>query len=308
MERFGIGCEGFVMQWLDISAYGAELKINTDALGSPALYVLENGDAIDFALIRAGFYRRSTGMWFRIFDLDDTSPILHSLVMDLPSVRVIEMSPVEIGLIQAPDATPEEYDEPQVKPSPEFPAIPPAAELAADADDFQPEEPPVIVAESGPVAAIIEIIAGPARPEGERQGFPWKLPSLGLFGRQADRPIRQEPSFEQAIPRDFATDWIVSTMAEDARELTGCTELPSRCHLVAKLHDPADANRLRSLAGTSVTAMGARGGTEIRLIAVVDGNAAMGLGSDGDVLLVGDPGLGFGAAVIPDPVEAGQAA
>lgn len=285
------------MRWLDLSAYGTELKINTEALGKPALYVLNNGDAIDFALERAGFHRRQTGLWFRLFDFDEIGPILHSLVTDLPAVRVIPMSPGEIGFRRDPlheEAPAEVHGQP---------TLPPVGHSL-------PEEPLTASTDDGVPVREDTLQADADKTQGQR-GLLWKFPVLGLIGRAksaGQKVFRHEPVFEEAPPHPFEAAWIVSAMPQDAREMSGRDDLPNRCHLLAKLRDPGDAAMLRNLTGERVVAeSGPTGRTEVQLIAVVDGGKS-GLGADGDVLVIGDPGDGFGAAILPEPVEAGRAA
>ena len=317
------------MRWLDLSAYGTELKINTDALGKPALYVLNNGDAIDFALERAGFHRRQTGLWFRLFDFDEIGPILHSLVTDLPAVRVIPMSPGEIGFRQVPSSVPAAVGVPDAEPehTSHSTADEHARLLSSDVVDCpRPEDPwdPRGLAEPAPsdeARGVIPIAEAAAAQETvaqreedttrTRRGFRWKIPVLGLIGREnPSEPAlpRHEPTFENMPPQPFEAEWIVSTMAQEAKEMTGRDDLPDHCHLLAKLRDPSDAAMLRKLTGERVVAeAGPNGATEIQLIGLIDAGDC-GLGSEGDVLVVGDPGFGFGAAVLPEPLEAGRAA
>lgn len=310
------------MRWLDLSAYGTELKINTDALGKPALYVLNNGDAVDYALERAGFHRRQTGLWFRLFDFDEIGPILHSLVNDLPAIRVIPMAPAEIGFRQSPN------DAPAAAPVAAGPGNHSAGgasaePLSSDAVDCPtPEhlwaEPDASGEAPGPTA-IAEEMGAPQEAiaqaeEGARagrRGLRWNIPILGLMGR--GKPVgtplpRHEPVFQDVPPPGFEVEWIVSTMAQEAREMTGRDDLPDHCHMLAKLRHPSDVAMLRKLTGERVVAeSGPVDRTEIQLVGLIDGGEC-GLGTEGDVLIVGDPGYGFGADVVPELLEAGRAA
>jgi hypothetical protein len=314
------------MQWLDLSAYGAELKINADALDKPALYVRTEAVLLDSALAAAGFHQRPRGLWFRTFEPGALAPILQSLVVDLPLVREIDMSPLEIGLNPGPVDAEEcsvasnlERDDchsegrreaaQEAETIPTFEAPPPLEHprWTLPIEQIEPRGRDIPNTFRGLLAELLqqEQSEDLRAPSGSR-GILRRLQMFG-FVRGSER-IRHEPMFaEQTLDR-FEADWIASIMPEEAAALTGRGDLSANSHLIAKLRDPASAIRLDRLIGRRVVMEAASGVVEVELIGAAVGQSEPGLGDVGDVLVIGDAGGEFGAAVIPDRLEAEQAA
>ncbi|MGY3582168.1 hypothetical protein ACVIGB_000907 [Bradyrhizobium sp. USDA 4341] len=305
------------MKWLDLSAYGVELKISAAALDKPALYVLTNGDFLETVLSGAGFIRRPSGLWLRFFEFGTLGPVLQTLVADLPLVRVNEMSPAEIGLVTASAVSREDLSGGPDLPSTDqdsgasraegidtvFPDIPPASQAQWHDDSAEND-----LASDLPVVDVIPELSQPEasnvdpQVRTQRYGLLWKLPLLGLIGRlgHVDQTLRHEPQFAEPPLHRLDADWIVSVMREDAAALTGQRDLPAHCHLIAKLADAADIARANRLIGRRITMQSASGAVEVTLIGLTEGRTSLGFGQPDDVLVVGDPGEGFGASVIPD--------
>jgi hypothetical protein len=318
------------MQWLDFSAYGAELKINVDALDKPALYVRSEGAFLDSALTAAGFHRRPRGLWFRTFEPGALAPILQSLVVDLPLVREIDMSPLDIGLNSEPvepeeclidvastveradchgeghrEGTHEEAEALEAQPAFEQPR----RALPIEQSDARERVLPNTF--SGLLAELLQQeqsqdLRAPSGPRGI-------LRRLQMFGfargrTDIDEQTRHEPMFAEQTPDRVEADWIASIMPEDAAALTGRGDLSANSHLIAKLLDPVSAERLDRLIGRRVLMESESGSVEVVLIGTAEARAEPGLGDVGDILIVGDAGGRFGAAVIPARLEAEQAA
>lgn len=126
------------------------------------------------------------------------------------------------------------------------------------------------------------------------------LPSATAATVVADLDVEAAPVLEMECA------WVVSADVSGVRDLIGLKQLADRNHLVAKLVTCETAPAVGDWNG--MLAKIVPDGAIVRIVGVGRGVDGSGFGGSGDVLLVGDPGDGFGPLIEQVAVEETDAA